>query len=108
MKRGFRKIGYHFVIRRSGILETGRSINETGAHAKGYNHNSIGICLIGGISDAGKPINNYTQEQWITLTSLCKTLLTLFPDATITGHRDLPNVHKECPCFDVSSWWLKQ
>ena len=26
------------------------------------------------------------------------------PDAEILGHRDLPNVHKDCPSFDVKRW----
>jgi len=24
-----------------------------------------------------------------------------YPEAKVVGHRDLPGVKKECPCFDV-------
>lgn len=46
-QRGFDEIGYHFVIRRTGEIEKGRSILKKGAHVKGCNFNSIGICYIG-------------------------------------------------------------
>src|SRR5690606_114532 len=52
-QRGWSKIGYHFVIRRNGVIEKGRDISEVGAHVEGYNKNSIGICMVGGI-DSGK------------------------------------------------------
>lgn len=45
--QGYEDIGYHFVILRDGIVENGRSLNLVGAHAKGKNIDSIGICLEG-------------------------------------------------------------
>ena len=47
INRGWECIGYHFVIRISGIIEFGRSVNYVGAHCKGQNLGSIGICYIG-------------------------------------------------------------
>lgn len=35
---------------------------------------------------------------------LLKSICIDFPDAVILGHRDLPGVHKECPCFDTKAW----
>jgi N-acetylmuramoyl-L-alanine amidase len=104
-KRGFLKIGYHYVIRRDGTLETGRELTEPGAHVQGYNSQSVGVCLAGGLNEAGDPTDNYTDEQWETLTALIKILVIKFPKATVQGHRDFPNVHKDCPCFDVKTWW---
>ena len=52
--RGWSDIGYHWVIRRNGTVEAGRSEERAGAHAKGYNQDSIGICLIGGKSEKRK------------------------------------------------------
>lgn len=45
--RGFRKIGYHYVVTRSGHIEKGREENEIGAHCSGHNTGSLGICWVG-------------------------------------------------------------
>ena len=102
--RGFFTIGYHFVIRRDGTIENGRMIDEPGAHAKGHNKNSFGICMVGGLDKKGKPENNYTAEQWSALTKLIRELYDHYPVKTIVGHKDLPKVNKACPCFDVSEF----
>ena len=103
--RGWLEIGYHYVITRDGVLEEGRNRNHPGAHARGYNHISLGICLIGGIGDNGDPDFNYTPAQIKTLKALLTQLDPVYPNATVLGHRDLPNVKKACPCFDVIEWW---
>ena len=97
----YRKIGYHFVIRRDGTVEHGRDIVEVGAHAKGHNYNSVGICMVGGIDEYGTPENNFTLEQFKTLFELLITLHEDYEIKEVLGHRDLPNVNKSCPCFDV-------
>ena len=102
---GWRKIGYHYVIKRDGKLEYGRDENEVGAHVKGYNDRSLGICLIGGVDKKNRPANNFTDEQFITLQALLNHLSLKYPHAIICGHRDFPDVKKDCPCFDVKSWW---
>ncbi|CAN8138991.1 N-acetylmuramoyl-L-alanine amidase [uncultured Thiomicrorhabdus sp.] len=102
--RGFFTIGYHFVIRRDGTIENGRMIDKMGAHAKGHNRDSFGICMVGGLDDKGKPENNYTAEQWSSLSKLTRELYDHYPIRTIVGHRDLPKVNKACPCFDVNEY----
>lgn len=98
--------GYHYVIRRSGKLELGRPEHEQGAHAgRKYNHDSLGICLIGGVDDKLRPQDNFTDEQEETLRSLLRSIVEEHGDIDICGHRDLPNVAKACPCFDVRPWW---
>lgn len=104
-QRGWRKIGYHFVIRRDGIVEEGRELGEVGAHAKGFNSKSVGICMVGGIDEEGNPENNYTDEQWKALEELVNQMLLPYPDAEVLGHCDLPDVKKACPCFNVREWW---
>jgi len=89
-------IGYHFVIYNNGAVATGRHLDEVGAHAQGFNAKSIGICLIG--------TDKYTKEQWESLRANVRGLLKQYPNVTIVGHRDLPEVHKTCPGFDVSAW----
>lgn len=103
--KGWNGCGYHYVIRRNGVLELGRPEGVQGAHAKGHNHNSIALCLIGGVASVtGSPENNYTTLQWETLDALMTRLMEKYPHAEIVGHRDLPNVNKACPCFDVQEY----
>lgn len=105
-QRGWFDIGYHYVIRRDGSIENGRPITRPGAHARGFNHISLGICLVGGVAEDGKtPEDNFTPEQYATLYDLLTGLLTQYPDANLVGHRDLPNVNKACPSFDVNKWF---
>jgi len=103
-RRGWRDIGYHYVIRRDGVCETGRPVQVIGAHAHGFNRNSIGICLVGGVDARGRPRDNFTDAQYRTLLHLLKFLVVSHRPAEIRGHRDLPGVDKACPCFDVADW----
>jgi N-acetylmuramoyl-L-alanine amidase len=103
-ERGFRKIGYHYVINRDGGVEVGRARDEVGAHAEGFNNSSLGICLVGGVDTKGAPENNFTKPQFASLTRLLTALRKDYPAAEVLGHRDLPNVKKACPSFDVSEW----
>lgn len=101
LRRGFFDVGYHYVIRRDGTIENGRPTDRPGAHARGFNHLSIGICMVGG----GDGENNYTDDQWDALGGLVTGLKVAHPDSEVLGHRDLPNVNKLCPSFDVRTWW---
>ncbi len=98
-KRGFRCIGYHYVILLDGAVQTGRSETETGAHASGHNAYSIGVCLIG--------TDLFTPEQWEALNKLVIMLKKKYPEAVVMGHRDLPKVAKLCPGFDVTTWLVR-
>lgn len=102
--RGFSDIGYHFVIRRDGTLDTGRPIKKAGAHARGHNFNSLGVCLVGGVDDEGRSVANFTMLQYSALYSLLRQWVTEHGDIKIIGHRDLPGVAKDCPCFDVRAF----
>lgn len=103
-ERGFLKIGYHWVIRRDGTLDKGREIDERGAHVRGFNSVSVGVCLVGGIDEEGKPDNNFTNEQFEALNEILAACKQTYPKAEILGHRDLPRVKKACPSFDVREW----
>jgi hypothetical protein len=100
------------VIRRNGVLENGRDLDgdgntedEVGAHAKGFNLHSIGVCLVGGVEKDGKPEANFTFQQYQQLFTLLKTLKYKYPAASISGHKDLPGSSTACPSFDVSSFF---
>lgn len=103
-ENGWGSIGYHAVIRRSGRLEPGRSPKYAGAHAKGHNYSSIGVCLVGGVNELNDPENNFTEEQFDTLRNYLSTLKMWYGDVDIVGHCDLPGVTKACPSFDVKEW----
>lgn len=98
-QRGFAKIGYHYVVYLDGSIHKGRDISEIGAHVKGHNSTSIGICYIGGLDQSGKACDTRTPEQKESLAKLVAELKTQFPQATIHGHNEFAN--KACPCFDV-------
>ena len=103
--RGWDDIGYHYVIRRDGLIEHGRPLFFIGAHVAGYNTNSIGICMVGGKGINKNPENNFTDLQFASLLDLVKELKLIFLKANVLGHRDLPGVQKSCPCFDVKTWF---
>lgn len=116
--RGWSDLGYHFVIRTDGVVDTGRSIDKQGAHVKGHNSNNIGICLIGGLDRSGKPANTYSHAQFHALYALIRELCAKYkiPFTEVCGHRDYsPDLNgdgqittnefiKDCPCFDVVEW----
>ena len=104
LNRGWDDVGYHFVIRRDGTIETGRSMNKPGAHAKGHNLNSIGVCLVGGMSeDSQQSECNYTKAQWRALEELCDAMIEVHSIGSIIGHNQVSQ--KPCPCFNVAEWW---
>ena len=110
-QRGWKGVGYNYFIKRSGTIQRGRDldkdgfvIEEIGAHVKGYNSKSIGICYAGGIDSNKRSEDNRTKEQKESLATLLFTLKELFPKVKIKGHRDFPNVAKSCPSFDVADW----
>lgn len=100
---GWSDIGYHFVIRRSGRIEPGRQIDVEGAHVRGHNDNSIGVCMVGGLNERGEESPDFTSEQFDSLVYLVFFLLLACPEAEVLGHRDL-NPDKGCPCFDVKDF----
>lgn len=99
--RGWSDIGYHYVIKRDDTIQVGRPVEKKGAHAKGHNSDSIGICLVGGIDKDGKPDANFTIGQYLSLIQLLTRLKIEYEltDEDIYGHRDVSS--KACPCFDI-------
>lgn len=100
-QRGFNDIGYHYLVLVDGTIEVGRPLSAIGAHCKGHNAHSIGICYVGGLNDKGKPADTRTPAQREAMRSLLISLKHRFPDATIHGHRDF--AAKACPCFDATA-----
>lgn len=106
--KGWKDIGYHYVIRRDGMVEPGRAENAIGSHVQGHNADSIGICMVGGIDDTTwKPADNFTPAQWRSLRTLVERLVKTYPSAKVLGHRDFPGVKKACPSFAAKVWAKK-
>tara|TARA_A100001035_G_scaffold103468_1_gene81033 strand:+ start:270 stop:692 length:423 start_codon:yes stop_codon:yes gene_type:complete len=99
---GWRDVGYHYIIRRNGEVELGRSNRDTGAHAAGYNHKSISLCMVGGMAEDNSAENNFTAQQWTALLDLVKQIKVDYPEANVIGHNEISD--KECPSFDVQQW----
>lgn len=114
-KRGFDGCGYHYYVRRDGEICTMRPVDRPGAHAKGYNQHSIGVCYEGGLDEQGRPADTRTELQKRSLRVLVRVLAMDFQTRRIVGHRDLsPDLDgdgviepeewtKVCPCFDVGT-----
>lgn len=103
--RGWSGIGYHYVIGLDGEVWEGRDIETPGAHARGYNSHSIGICYVGGMSeDMSAPKDTRTPEQNAALVKLVFTLKSKYGlgNDAIFGHNEVSQ--KACPSFDVRKW----
>lgn len=99
--RGFKSIGYHYVIYLNGAIHKGREEKEIGAHCVNHNKNSIGICYIGGVDSDGKtPKDTRTELQKESLLYLLKELKVKYPKAKICGHNNFAK--KACPSFNVN------
>ena len=103
-------IGYHYVVRRNGQIESGRPEWMIGAHCLNHNAHSIGVCYEGGLDIRGpldpkgrlpkqEPTDTRTAEQKAALRQLLEDLHRRYPRALIIGHHDL-NPHKACPCIE--------
>ena len=114
-RRGFNGVGYHFYIRKNGDIKSTRPLERIGAHSRGFNRESIGICYEGGLDAHGCPADTRTPEQRAALKLLVHQLLETFPGSRVCGHRDLsPDRNgngeiepeewiKACPCFEVKA-----
>ena len=104
-ERGFDDIGYHYVIDLDGTIEKGRDEALVGAHCKGHNATSIGICYVGGCDKNMKPKDTRTPEQRRSMISLVRKLVNKYkiPVTQIWAHHDFDK-HKACPSFDVSEF----
>lgn len=105
-ENGWDGIGYHFMILTDGAIIKGRPVEEAGAHARGHNADSIGICLVGGIDANGRSEANPTPGQLISLRRLVEEQSVLHPEAVLMGHGDIEGANKDCPCFSVTQWAL--
>ena len=100
-KRGFKGIGYHFVVYLDGSVHTGRDIDAVGAHCTNHNKNSVGVCYVGGLDKEGKAKDTRTEAQKKALLDLLKQFRLDYPEVKIHGHNTFSN--KKCPCFNAEN-----
>ena len=99
--RGWKGIGYHYVIYRDGSIHKGRPEEQVGAHCLNHNKHSIGICYIGGTTADNKNAKDTrTEAQKRSLRALLVELKQSYPRALIMGHNVFAN--KACPCYDAA------
>ncbi|MCI7009856.1 MAG: N-acetylmuramoyl-L-alanine amidase [Parabacteroides sp.] len=99
---GWKGCGYHYVIPTDGTIEPGRPEEIVGAHCRGHNAHSIGVCYIGGLTADGKrPQDTRTEAQKMALRRLLTDLHIRYPTALIVGHSDLDPQKPHCPGFNV-------
>jgi N-acetylmuramoyl-L-alanine amidase len=106
--RGWKDIGYHFLIDRNGYTVNGRPLDQIGAHTVGKNIGTIGIALFGGHGSAAddKFADHFTPDQDQSLRALLVRLMKQYPSIkTISGHNQ--HAAKACPGFSVPSWYAK-
>mgnify|MGYP003624171788 FL=1 len=100
LDRGWSDIGYHFVIQLDGSIHDGRPVELSGAHAKGHNADSIGICYVGGVDEDGEPKDTRGTEQVSSLLDLVLDLRASYgKQMSVHGHNEFSE--KACPSFDV-------
>lgn len=104
-KAKFGQISYHWIVEISGNKVRSLADLQRGAHVGGHNTGNIGVCYVGGVDAHGaKAKDTRTRDQKISLRTLVNTYLGRYPGIIVRGHRDWPDVHKDCPSFDVAAW----
>jgi|TARA_B110000908_G_scaffold162056_1_gene207054 N-acetylmuramoyl-L-alanine amidase len=98
-ERGWSDIGYHFVVLLDGTVDKARPIKRQGAHVRGKNKGSIGVCYIGGCDADMNPKDTRNEAQKKSLEELISYLMESYDDATLHGHNEFSS--KACPSFNV-------
>lgn len=99
--KGWKDIGYHWVVGLDGTIRPGRPEAQEGAHVEGHNKRTLGVVYVGGVAADGKtPRDTRTPAQKEALLTLCRALIARYPTIRkVTGHNQY--AAKACPSFDV-------
>ncbi len=110
-QRGWKGIGYHYVVQNGhpysktntphkltfldGMIEAGRPERNGGAHARGHNKDSLGICMI------GKP-GEFTHAQLVSVRALILNIQNRYNLSIddVYGHYEF-DLAKTCPGLDM-------
>uniref|UniRef100_A0A3Q4APF9 Uncharacterized protein n=1 Tax=Mola mola TaxID=94237 RepID=A0A3Q4APF9_MOLML len=92
-ERNFDDIGYNFLIGADGTVYEGRGWDVSGAHAKGNNHDSLGVAFMGNFNIDAPSMEAVSAVKLLLQSGVSQGLL--HPDFVLKGHRDLDQT--ECP-----------
>lgn len=99
--RGWDDVGYHWVIESSGIIRQGRPPTVKGAHCRGRNWDSWGVCVVGDNTKASEAWNEAQEDALMRLIGAVRVIL---PGVKVLGHREFGGAQTECPGLDFSAW----
>lgn len=102
--KGWKTIGYHYVIDLRGIIHEGRKIESIGAHCMGQNTNSIGIVYVGGTNENGNAKDTRNEFQKKALIDLIKLMKSKYGDMPVYGHKDFSKT--ACPSFNAKEEYI--
>ena len=104
LANGWADIGYHFCIDRDGTVLAGRPLEKPGAHVRGRNSTTIGVCLFGahGAGADDDFFDHFTPAQDDAVRRLMKNLQGRFGPLKVSGHNEY--AAKGCPGFRVAKW----
>ncbi len=105
---GWKNSGYHYIITSNGEVIQLADENQICNGAKGFNHDSIHVAYVGGQTVNKRYGDTRTAAQKTSMFSLLRSLRIKYDLVPVVGHRDLPNVRKECPCFDAGVWYIEE
>jgi hypothetical protein len=91
---GWKDVGYHFYIKKNGNIQVGRSVELTPAAQVGFNTGTLAICLGG--------LNTFSEEQFITLRTLCKQINAAHRQMRFRGHKEVDKT-RLCPVYDYKT-----
>jgi N-acetylmuramoyl-L-alanine amidase len=94
MRKGWSDIGYHYVIEGDAKVVRGRRPNVTGAHSRGFNRDSIGICIVGDNTRLGQ---RWTAAQVRAAKELIAALQLVWGPMDVRPHREAGTTITECP-----------
>lgn len=97
--RGWKDIGYHYVIYIDGSVHQGRPLEQPGAHTSGHNADSIGVTYVGGCDSKMKAKDTLNEAQEVAMVNLIVALRYTHGAMTLHGHNEF--AAKACPSFNV-------
>ena len=87
---GWTGFGYHFYVRKDGSVYRGRPIEMVGAHCKGQNSYSVGICFEGNFEN-----EKMSEAQKKAGKELVAYIKRIYPNAEVKRHKDFDST--ACP-----------
>lgn len=105
-KKGLLEIGYHLILDKEGGSHLIRPIDSIGCHTPGFNHNSIGVCLIGGVDEEGEPERNFTETQYLSVVRWAAAFMVSYPRGRVVGRSEIQKIKGRpgaCPPVDMEA-----